>query len=210
MVSGLLDPPKLTELQRGDGDAWEAVFGWLWPIAIGVAKFKLHSSLQAEAEDVAIESLNELPSKIDQVGSTDELKPLLTSIAANKAISLQREQFAKKRGGVKIAPLEEICEQDGRNEPPEAVSVLSCLDVAELKSLLKVVLQDLPPAQKAVLDCFYIQELKYTEISKKLGMPINSVGVNLKRSLEAIQTKMEKKPGLLKELSAFLRCILCL
>jgi RNA polymerase sigma factor (sigma-70 family) len=210
MVSGSPVFLKLNDLQRGDEDAWTAVVEWLWPIAIGVAKFKLHSSLQAEAEDVAIESLSELPPKILQVGSTDDLKPLLASIAANKAISFQRERFAQKRGGGKVGSLEESCDHDGRNELPEAVSVLSCLEVAELKSLLKVVLQELPPIQNAVLDCFYIQGLKYVEISQKLGMPINSVGVNLKRSLEAIQTKVGKKHKLSKELSVFLRCILCL
>lgn len=206
----MVAPLKLTALQRGDEVAWEAVFGWLWPVAIGVAKSKLHSSLQADAEDVAIESLNELPPMIHQVASTDDLKPLLASITANKAISLQRERFAQKRGGGEVASLEGICEQDGRNEPHEALSVLSCLDVAELNSLLTVILQDLSPAQKAVLDCFYIQDLKYAEISEKLGMPINSVGVNLKRSLEAIQKKMSRTPILVKELSTFLRCILCL
>ena len=142
--------------------------------------------------------------------SKDELKPLLASIAANQAISLQRERFAQKRGGGKIVSLEEIPDADGPSGLPEATSLLSGLEVAELQSLLKLMLQDLPPMQKAVLDCFFLHELKYSEISQKLGMPIGSVGVNLKRSLEAIQKKMGEKPILLKELSAYLRCILWL
>jgi len=210
MVSWSPEFLKLNDLQRGDDDAWGDAFGWLWPIAIGIAKFKLHPTLQAEAEDVAIESLNELPPKIHQVSSRDDLKSLLASIVANKAISFQRERFAQKRGGGKVGSLEENSEKDNQNQTPEVVSALSGLDVTELKSLLKVVVQDLPPAQKNVLDCFYIQELKYADIAQKLGMPISSVGVNLKRSLEAIQKKMSGKPILVKELSAFLRCILCL
>jgi hypothetical protein len=50
----------LRALQSGDADAWDEAFAWLWPAAIGAAQLVLMRGLSHEAEDVAIEALEEM------------------------------------------------------------------------------------------------------------------------------------------------------
>jgi len=47
--------------------------------------------------------------------------------------------------------------------------------------------------------------LNYEEIARKHGLAIGSVGVYLKRGLEAIRKLGARHPKLMKELEAFLR-----
>src|ERR1051325_349656 len=78
---GGVNPPNLQALQRGDGAAWDEAFVWLWPAAFGAAQSILTGSLNHEAEDVAIEALEELIEKVRGLRSVEELKPLVASIA---------------------------------------------------------------------------------------------------------------------------------
>ena len=52
--------PDLLALRRGDADAWDEAFPWLWPAAFAVAQSKLQLHLPGDIEDVAIEALEEL------------------------------------------------------------------------------------------------------------------------------------------------------
>jgi DNA-directed RNA polymerase specialized sigma24 family protein len=93
-----MNVPVITALQRGDADAWDEAFGWLWPTAFAVAQLRLQPYLPEDIEDVAIETLEELVEKVREVKAVEELKPLTASIAHNRAVSRLRERFAAKRG----------------------------------------------------------------------------------------------------------------
>ena len=47
---------------------------------------------------MAIESIEQLVPQVRGIKSVEELKALAASIAHNRAVSLLRERFAKKRG----------------------------------------------------------------------------------------------------------------
>ena len=49
-----MNTPNLASLQRGDADAWDEAFDWLWPTAFAVAKLKLQPFFPEDVEDMAI------------------------------------------------------------------------------------------------------------------------------------------------------------
>lgn len=193
-------------LQCGDTDAWDKAFRWLWPVAFEVARGKLSPFLPADVEDTAIESLEELVEKVREVKRAEELKPLVASIAHHRAVSRLREHFAAKRGAGKTGSLEAMAKADGETfDPPGVDSPVTELDQSELVGLLRELQAGLKPEQKAILNRLVIQRQSYEQVAREQGMAIGTVGVYLKRSLEALQRLGARHPKLMKELEAFLR-----
>ena len=183
-----MNPPDLHPLQTGDADAWNAAFDWLWPTAFAVAQLKLQPYFPNEVEDVAIEALEELVEQVRAVKSVEELKPLAASIAHHRAVSLLRERFAKKRGEGKTESLDAPT-ADGGNppDPPSGDSPLADLEQKELAQRLGQSLADLKPPLGEILSDFFLHGLRYEEIAKRRGVAVGSVGVYLKRGLEAMR-----------------------
>jgi RNA polymerase sigma factor (sigma-70 family) len=182
-----VNPPNLQALQRGDGAAWDEAFVWLWPAAFGAAQSILTGSLNHEAEDVAIEALEELIEKVRGLRSVEELKPLVASIAHHRAVSRLRAHFAPKRGGGQMESLEGLEGVEGEVKGGEVDSPLAALEQKELSELLGKLLCELKPPQGEIFSDFFSRELSYDEIAKKHGLAIGSVGVYLKRGLEGIR-----------------------
>jgi RNA polymerase sigma factor (sigma-70 family) len=203
-------PPDLRALRSGDASAWDEAFRWLWPTAFAVAKIKLKETLPGDIEDVAIEAIEELVPSVDRIGSSDDLKPLVASIAHNVAVSRLRQRFARKRGGGQIDSLESVRESTGDPlDPPDSSDPPSeGMGQRELAGLLRELLVELKPQQRAILSDFFLDGLAYEKIASKHSVAIGTVGVYLKRGLEAVARCAQKRPKLLKELTAFLRCIL--
>ena len=198
--------PDLRALRRGDPEAWDAAFRWLWPVAFAVAELKLAPFLPGDVEDVAIETLEEIVDKVREVDRVEELKPLAASIAHNLSVSRMRERFAKKRGAGQIESLEAL-QSDGSDpdELAEGASPLAALEQTELADLLAEIQSELKADQRTVLGDYFLRGLSYEEIARKHGLAIGSVGVYLKRGLEAIRKLGARHPKLMKELEAFLR-----
>jgi RNA polymerase sigma factor (sigma-70 family) len=201
-----MSPPDLRLLRCGDTEAWDEAFRWLWPVAFAVAELKLAHFLPGDVEDVAIETLEEIVDKMREVKCVEELKPLAASIAHNLAVSRLRERFAKKRGAGQTESLEAL-QSDGSDsdELAEDVSPLAALEQTELADLLAVVQSELNADQRALLGDFFLRGLSYEEIGRKHGLAIGTVGVYLKRGLEAIRKLGARHPKLMKEVEAFLR-----
>jgi len=180
--------PDLDALRTGDASAWDEAFAWLWPTAFTVAKLKLQPYLPNEVEDVAIESIEQLVEKVPGVKSVEDLKPLAASIAHHRAVSLLRERFAKKRGEGKTdsldAPLDGGVSQ---NEPTTSDSPLEDLEQVELAQQLSKSLAELKKPMGEILSDFFLHGLRYEEIADKRGVAVGSVGVYLKRGLEAMR-----------------------
>ena len=184
----LVNPPDLKSLQQGDAAAWDEAFRWLWPTVFAVAQLKLQPYFPNEIEDVAIESLEEMVEKVRVVKSSEELKPLAASIAHHRAVSLLRERFAKKRGEGKTESLDAPTDEgEQKPEPAAADSPLSDLEQRELAQRLSQSLAELKPPLGEILSDFFLRGLRYEEIAKKRGVAIGSVGVYLKRGLEALR-----------------------
>jgi len=198
--------PDLKALQRGDAAAWDAAFQWLWPAAFAVAKLKLQPFLPSEVEDVAIEALEKLVEAVKQVKSVEELKPLAASIAHHRAVSRLRERFAAKRGAGQTESVEALQNDPNRQwEPANPASPLVDLEQKELASLLQEVQAELKSDQRAILADFFLHGLSYEQIAARHGLAVGTVGVYLKRGLEAMRRLGARHPKLMKELEAFLR-----
>ncbi len=180
--------PDLRDLQRGDADAWDEAFRWLWPTAFAVAQLKLQPYFPNEVEDVAIQALEELVEKVRGIKSVDEFKPLAASIAHHRAVSLLRERFARKRGARQTESLD-MTTDDGKtkHEPVGADSPMDSLAEKELAARLQTSLATLKPPLGDILSDFFLRGLRYEEIAKKRGVAVGSVGVYLKRGLEAMR-----------------------
>lgn len=183
-----MNPPNLQALQSGDADAWDEAFRWLWPTVFAVAQLKLQPYCPNEVEDMAIEALEELVEKVRDVKSVVELKPLAASIAHHRAVSLLRERFAKKRGEGKTESLDAPT-NEGETKPELAAgnSPLADLEQKELAQRLGQSLVELKPPLGEILADFFLHGLRYEEIAKKRGVAVGSVGVYLKRGLEAMR-----------------------
>jgi RNA polymerase sigma factor (sigma-70 family) len=180
--------PDLGALKTGDSGAWDEAFGWLWPTVFAVAKLKLQPYLPNEVEDVAIESIEQLVEKVPGVKSVEELRPLAASIAHHRAVSLLRERFAKKRGEGKTDSLEAQADRGvSQNEPTTSHSPLEDLEQVELAQRLGKSLAELKPPMGDILSDFFLHGLRYEEIATKRGVAVGSVGVYLKRGLEAMR-----------------------
>ena len=180
--------PDLDALKTGDASAWDEAFAWLWPAVFAVAKLKLQLYLPNEIEDVAIESIEQLVGKVREVKSVEELKPLAASIAHNRAVSLLRERFAKKRGEGKTDSLDAQPSRGvSQDEPMSSDSPLDHLEQRELAQRLGMSLAELKKPMGEILSDFFLDSLSYEEIAKKRGIPVGSVGVYLKRGLEMLR-----------------------
>ncbi len=183
-----MNPPDLKALQSGNPDSWDEAFVWLWPTVFAVAQLKLQPYLPNEVEDVAIEALEELVEKVRVVTAPEELKPLAASIAHHRAVSLLRERFAKKRGEGKTESLD-ASNDDGepKHEMASGESPVADLEQRELAERLGKSLAELKPPLGEILSDFFLHGLRYEEIAKKRGVAVGSVGVYLKRGLDAVR-----------------------
>ena len=182
--------PDLGALKRGDANAWDEAFAWLWSTVFAVAKLKLQPYFPNEVEDVAIESLEQLVEKVSEgmVKSVEELKPLAASIAHNRAVSLLRDRFAKKRGEGKTDSLDaQLDEGANPHELALSDSPLADLEQKELAQRLGKSLTELKPPMGEILSDFFLHGLRYEEIARSRGVAVGSVGVYLKRGLEAMR-----------------------
>lgn len=187
---GLLQARRvnLRALQAGDADAWDKAFRWLWPVVIAVAQLRLQPYCPNDAEDVAIEALEELVPKVREVKTIEELRPLAASIAHHRAVSLLRERFAKKRGEGKTESLDDGAAEEGsQHEPAAKDSPVAELEQKELAQRISESLAELKPPLGEVLSDFYLHGLRYEEVARKHGLAVGSVGVYLQRGLEAIR-----------------------
>ena len=99
-----------------------------------------------------------------------------------------RERFAKKRGEGKTDSLDAQSDEGANpHEPALSDSPLSDLEQKELAERLGKSLTELKPPMGDILSDFFLNGLRYEEIAKKHGVAVGSVGVYLKRGLEALR-----------------------
>jgi RNA polymerase sigma factor (sigma-70 family) len=198
--------PDLQALQRGDAEAWDMAFPWLWPAAFRAAQVTLQPYLPAEVEDVAIESLEALVEKVRELRSVEELKPLAASIAHHRAVSLLRERFAKKRGEGRTGSLDAVQEAAGVDCPdPMADSPLAVLEQKELAERLRRTIEELRPPIDVIMMDRFINELSYEEIARKRGIPISSVGGPSQTRLGGVAPDLGPARRKLKDMDGLLR-----
>ena len=190
--------PTVQSLRDGDEAAWMIVYEWLWPKALAVASNKLRFSTSTDAEDVASIALQHLVDHVEKVSATEDLLPLTLAITHNQTVQLIRYNKAEKRD---VRATDSL----GEFDVPAPSASLSELDLQELRTLIESLQKTLSPKAASVLGDFYLKGLTQREIAKRNKLALNSVGVNITRSLQRIREVMGKNPTLMKEIQVAMR-----
>ena len=190
--------PTIQSLRDGDEAAWMIVYEWLWPKALAVASNKLRFSTSTDAEDVASIALQQLVDHVEKVSATEDLLPLTLAITHNQTVQLIRYNKAEKRD---VRATDSL----GEFDVPAPSASLSELDLQELRTLIESLQKTLSPKAASVLGDFYLKGLTQREIAKRNNLALNSVGVNITRSLQRIREVMGKNPTLMKEIQVAMR-----
>lgn len=190
--------PTVQRLRDGDEAAWMIVYEWLWPKALAVASNKLRFSTSTDAEDVASIALQQLVDHVEKVSATEDLLPLTLAITHNQTVQLIRYNKAEKRD---VRATDSL----GEFDVPAPSAPLSELDLQELRTLIESLQKTLSPKAASVLGDFYLKGLTQREIAERNKLALNSVGVNITRSLQRIREVMGKNPTLMKEIQVAMR-----
>lgn len=190
--------PTVQSLRDGDEAAWMIVYEWLWPKALAVASNKLRFSTSTDAEDVASIALQQLVDHVEKVSATEDLLPLTLAITHNQTVQLIRYNKAEKRD---VRATDSL----GEFDVPAPSASLSELDLQELRTLIESLQKTLSPKAASVLGDFYLKGLTQREIAGRNKLALNSVGVNITRSLQRIREVMGKNPTLMKEIQVAMR-----
>ena len=190
--------PTVHSLRDGDEAAWMIVYEWLWPKALAVASNKLRFSTSIDAEDVASIVLHQLVGHVGKVSATEDLLPLTLAITHNQTVQLIRYNKAEKRDVRATDSLDEF-------DVPAPSASLSELDLQELRALIESLQKTLSPKAASVLGDFYLKGLTQREIAERNKLALNSVGVNITRSLQRIRDVLGKNPALMKEIQVAMR-----
>lgn len=174
------------------------VYEWLWPKALAVASNKLRFSTSTDAEDVASIALQQLVDHVGKVSATEDLLPLTLAITHNQTVQLIRYNKAEKRD---VRATDSL----GEFDVPAPSASLSELDLQELRTLIESLQKTLSPKAASVLGDFYLKGLTQREIAQTHNLALNSVGVNITRSLQRIREVMGKNPTLMKEIQVAMR-----
>jgi len=192
--------PTIQCLREGDEAAWVIVYEWLWPKTLAVANSKLRFTASIDAEDVTSIALQQLVDHVEKVSTTEDLLPLALAISHNQAVQRIRYNRAEKRDVKVTDSLEGF-------DAPDSSNSLRELDLQDLRSFIQILMHDLSPKAAGVLGDFYLKGFTQNQIAARHNLALNSVGVNLTRSLQRIREIMKKNPTLMKEIHIALQNI---
>jgi RNA polymerase sigma-70 factor (ECF subfamily) len=153
-------------------DIYERASAYVYTLAYRVTN-KKH-----DAEEVTQDVFLKIHRNLGFFKFESSFKTWLYRIAVNTALN-----HAKKRGRVAAREVEEVFEDPVTVTQPEARDRLEAEDAA---GKLKVLLDRLNPDQRACIVLREIEGLDYQEISRSLGININTVRSRLKRTREAL------------------------
>lgn len=174
------DRPEIRELL--ERHAWEPAFERIVAIYQGKV-FRLAYSIlgnRSAAEDAAQEAFLRAWRSLDRYNGSASVSTWLYAIARNTALSL-REYHARRATTALDAIVEPASSVPAH--PPGG---------AEEQELWNLV-AELPEAYRRVIVLFYMEEKSYEEVSRMLGLPLNTVRTHLYRARKLLGVKIEEQ-----------------
>ncbi|MCD6405300.1 MAG: RNA polymerase sigma factor [Planctomycetes bacterium] len=147
------------------------------------------------AEDLFQETFLQVYAKMDTFRPDGRFKPWMYTIAANLARDAMRKRRRRRAFSLdrEIRPGEEGSLADIVESPapePEAV-----LDKQESASLARQLLEELPESLREIVTLYFYNDLKYTEISQVLDLPMGTVKSRLYRAMRQMASALKRKRG---------------
>lgn len=199
-LSRRVDEHFFLRLKAHSAPDWQTFFGEFFPIAYEAARQKLSSAFQQHCEDVAIETLAAVAEKLPGLSEFKEVRPLLLSIARNKANDVLRLHYSQKRGGYLTLSLEDETTKNSTFAQQATEDFLDALNLSDLRCVLGHLCQKLRKEYRIVLHDHFFEHLSHAEIAEKHGIALGSVAKFLQRGLLVIREALERTPSLLSEL----------
>ena len=168
------DDALLLRLRAGDTSAWREAFARLWPRAHRVATAVLHDSHLGE--DAAADALRTIAADPGRVRSWPELEAFVLVTTRRRAISLQREAHAAKRGSGNIIALDDAAEPVTSADETS----LAALDLAHL-------LPRLDPLRRQIVEAHFLRGENSDEIGRALNLNPATVRSHLMRALQSLR-----------------------
>jgi RNA polymerase sigma-70 factor (ECF subfamily) len=113
----------------------------------------------------------------------------LYGLVNNTCLEINRKEKANRS---KFLPYESyemlhMADANTSGDPHEGV------EHRDLEAVIFRALETLPRRQKELVECFYIQQMSYEEIEKKLSISQGSIAKNLSRARKNLRSQMEEK-----------------
>jgi RNA polymerase sigma factor (sigma-70 family) len=191
----------LRRLVQHDRAEWESVFEDLYPVAHEVIRMILKGKLEAEVEDVALESLEALVSQVEKLQSSQQLRSLIIRISKNKAFDRLKYWLAQKRmTNVELSM--DLFAENGFELPDQGhqFSIVDDLSLRGLTELLhELGTNSKTPYWEVLLDV-YLCGLSEDEVARKRGVSSTSVRKYVQRGLDGIRAALGSNNVLKEEL----------
>ncbi len=131
-------------------------------------------SIEENVQDVFTKAYESLAS-FDQ---NRKFQPWIYRIAHNTFVNVLR---AKSRSWI-ILEWDTLVSLPAGDDPEEAER-----DRKEMQEIIEGGLEQLSPKYREILTLYYLDEMSYKDISEVLHVPVNTVGVRIRRAKEALK-----------------------
>lgn len=176
MPAALDFPAPLTRAQTGDHDAFADLVEQHEAMVYSLA-YHFFSD-RSRAEEVAQDVFLQLYRSLDTIESDAHLLFWLRQVTTRRCIDVAR------RSKLRAVSLDDAVELRAVEKAPDPL----------LDRQLRKLIQELPEVQRAVVTLRYQEDLAPSEICRIVGMPVNTVKSHLHRALQALRSKLEKRP----------------
>lgn len=169
--------PELLARARGNPAAFGALVRYYESMVFSMAYHFLHD--RGTAEDLAQEVFLSLFKNLDSIQSDSHLKFWLRQVTSRRCIDWNRRNSLRR-----FMSLEDIA------EPQTQVSSSDpALDIR-----LRRLIATLPARSRAIMVLRFQEDLNIEEIASLLQLSANTVKSSLRRALELLRAKLDRKP----------------
>lgn len=187
------DRALVTRLIEGDGNAWQVFvqqFGRLIRARVADVARSFGSGHDSSGiDDATAEVFAALLKNENAALRAFEGRSSLTTYLAVISTRCATRTYAAKRNLLasdQQQEFQELAHSEAKQADPSHRVLAD-----EQKSQIQQELKDLPEKQRKIVELFYLQEQSYAEISQRLGIPMGSVGVTLKRAEAKLRELLE-------------------
>ena len=157
-------------------------------IAGKLHRLQVDPSLFAEVEDiwheVIVRIFDDDCRALSRIKQPASINAWLVTVAQNHVLTYLRKRASRHKA------------QDAASVAPHAGAVATPEDAAarsEQTALIETKLATLSPQERLVLELYFVQNLKYAEISDVCGLNINTVSAKLRRAKSKLRKLLEEE-----------------
>jgi RNA polymerase sigma-70 factor (ECF subfamily) len=185
----------IARCQRGDADAWDALFDKYYGIATRFV-FQLSPDFTHEdAEEIAQETFLAVVRNLSSFRGKSAFQTWLLRIAANKAMDFREKARAAKRGAgaTHVSMHSSNSREEAPIDPPSPRPAPDELLMAtESFGLIRQSLDAIGDPCREIIELRYYGDLSYEEIARELNLNPKTVSSRLSKCLARLQAMAKK------------------